>query len=58
MCVSVYVDIHRLEADDSVIVERAGCVFAAVEVVVEEPVGQQHWEDLTTPSANRRIRLK
>lgn len=37
VCVSV--DIHRLKADDSVIAERTGCVFAAVEVVVEEPIG-------------------
>lgn len=33
------IDIHRLEADDSVIVERMDCVFAAVEVVVKEPCG-------------------
>lgn len=39
MCVSVCVDIHRLKADDNVIAVRMGCVFAAVEVVVEEPVG-------------------
>lgn len=47
MCVCI--DIHRLEADDSVIAERTGCVFAAVEVVVEEPIGQQHWDDWQLP---------
>lgn len=41
---NVCVDIHRLEADDSVIAERRA-VFAAVEVVVEEPIGRQHWDD-------------
>lgn len=44
-CVCVCVDIHRLEADDSVFAERAGCVFAAVEVVVEEPRRQPHRDD-------------
>lgn len=44
VCMCVCIDIHRLEADDSEIAERTGCVFAAVEVVVEEPIGQ-HWDD-------------
>lgn len=30
---------------DSVIAERMSCVFVAVEVVVEEPVDQQQWDD-------------
>lgn len=45
VCVCVCADIHRLEADDSEIVERTGCVFAAVEVVIEEPIGRRHWDD-------------
>lgn len=53
MC--VYIDIHRLKADDSVIAEGMGCVFAAVEVVVEEPIGQQHWDDWLTLWAYRRV---
>lgn len=45
VCECVCVDIHRLETDDSLIVERSGCVFAFVEVVVETPVGQPHRDD-------------
>ena len=39
-------DIHRLEADDSVLIRKGlGCVFAALEVVVEEPVGNDaQWD--------------
>lgn len=45
MCMHVCINIHRQEPVDSVIAERMSCVFVAVEVVVEEPVDQQQWDD-------------
>lgn len=41
MCVCMHLSMYRhSQADDSVIAERTDCVFAAVEVVVEEPIGR------------------